>query len=1587
MDRAGVSSGPVSTDHPEEERSAALAAFAQAYTRRMPEDEFPTIPADELFAEIQGAYRFLDSRAHQPLALRVFTPTVERDGYHSPGTVAEIATHDSPFLVDSVMAVFARQGLHAVRHFHPVIGTIRDDDGRLVDVISTRGADRRESFQHYELNLGLDDEGNAALEHELAKVLDDVQAVVRDFEPLQASVAKMIEYVGEGAGTYEDFRVEDYQEFLEWLLDLNFVFLGYREYEVGEVDGEAAVSVVPGSGLGILTGDAGSQFAQPAPLSQMSQDLRQRFEEGLLLAVTKSNRHSTVHRDSKMDLVSVRRVDAAGRTLGEARLLGLFTSKAYMAEAATIPILGRKLETILEGEDLIEGSHDFKLIVQIFESFPKDELFAITEADLRRSLLGLLESEEHQNVRLFIRRDLLKRNVSLLVVVPRGRFDADLRRSLQELFLERFDGTSIDYRLSLGETGDARIHFTVWVEGVVPDVPFGELERDVLALTRTWEDRVTRILAETVGEDEARRRVDACADRFPDAYRAATPLRRAVNDIGHIDHLLGGEKRLLVGIHNDDSGEDRLTRIVVYSRDGKRDLSAMLPLLEDLGLRVVEELPTGLIDGAENVFIHDFGALGPDGACLDTTRCGERIASALVEALEGRIESDSLNRLIVTTGLRYQQVNILRAYRSYWRLLAPPFTSGYIADTFAAYPEIAHNLVRLFEARFGPDGDEGTEAETRALIIDHIDRVSSLDQDRILRGFLGLIDATVRTNAFRPGSASLSFKLQSSRVPEMPQPVPVHEIFVYARDVAGVHLRGGAVARGGIRWSVRREDYRTEVLGLMKAQMAKNVVIVPKGAKGGFVMRRHADPAGPDREEVKSGYETFIRGLLDLTDDLVAGEAVRPPEVKTHDGADPYLVVAADRGTAKFSDTANEISADYGFWLDDAFASGGSEGYDHKELGITARGAWESVRRHFLELGVDVDADQITVVGIGDMSGDVFGNGMLLSSKIRLVAAFDHRHIFIDPDPDPKTSYVERERLFGLPRSSWDDYDRSLISPGGGVYRRSAKRIELSPEAQRALGIDASALRPNELISAVLRAPVDLLWNGGIGTYVKASSETHEQVQDKANDGLRVNGKHLRCRVVGEGGNLGFTQPGRIEYGRTGGRIFTDFIDNSGGVHCSDKEVNLKILLGLAAARGEIDRTERNELIQGVAGDVVEAIVYDNFLQAQILSQEAAAAGQRIDAYEDLMVQLEDDGLLDREIEFLPSTETMVERAREGGSMARPELAVLLAYAKEQLADALLDSDLPDWRYFEDDLLTYFPPAVVERFGDLVADHPLRREIIATVVSNQMLNSLGSTFVTRFEAETGAGAADVVRAYRVARGVTDAGRRWRAVELLGNEVEPEILRSLLADIDDFVEAVARWYLFDSREMKMAEQIAAFHTGFDELASEIREIGPAAWRADRDAEAQRLMEAGVPQDLAFSHAYQSELVHGPDIIEVAGVSGRSVLDVARVFFRVGQVFRLDWLETQLETLPVGTRWQRWAIQTLETELLAVRRRITERILAEEDGRSVDEAVDAFVLEHADEDGRLARFMRLLTKDGVADTAAVVVALRQLRSLTT
>ncbi|MDX6494564.1 MAG: glutamate dehydrogenase, partial [Gaiellales bacterium] len=981
--------------------------------------------------------------------------------------------------------------------------------------------------------------------------------------------------------------------------------------------------------------------------------------------------------------------------------------------------------------------------------------------------------------------------------------------------------------------------------------------------------------------------------------------------------------------------------------------------------------------------------LGPGGWPLDLDAVGGLVADTVRAVWDGQAESDSLNRLVPTAALSWRQVAILRAYRQYRQVLGGGFTKRYINDAFVRNSQIARLLLQLFELRLAPDADgvpdsSALEAEITGLL----DAVTSLDDDRILRSFFGMILATVRTNAFKAGGTLpyLSFKLICEEVPGMPKPVPRWEIFVYSTEMEGVHLRGGFVARGGIRWSDRLEDYRTEILGLMKAQMVKNAVIVPTGAKGGFVLKKPPPERDKLKEEERRQYIVLMRGMLDLTDNIVGGEVRRPAEVRVLDGdPDAYLVVAADKGTAHLSDTANEVSIEYGHWLGDAYASGGSAGYDHKALGITAKGAWESVKRNFSEMGQNVAVDPFTVVGIGDMSGDVFGNGMLLSPVIKLVGAFDHRNIFIDPDPDPAPALAERRRLFELPGSSWDDYDRSLISAGGGVWPRSAKSVPLSDEARKALGVTAESLSPTELCQAILRAPVDLFWNGGIGTFVKAAGESHLDVGDRANDALRVNGSDLRCRVVAEGGNLGFTQEGRIEYALAGGRINTDAIDNSAGVDCSDHEVNLKILLAQAIEAGGLDMAGRNELLESVADHVTAHVLYDNYLQVQILSQEAAVSPQRMEAYEALMVQLEESGLLERPLESLPSTERMAEREAAGIGMARPELCVLLAYAKRLLREQILPSTLPDDPYLENDLSAYFPGPVVERFGRHLAGHPLRREIIGTIITNDVINSMGITFVSRMAAEIGATPDEICRAFLIAREVSQARSHWDDVERLESSVPVAIQAELMGGVDAMVEEFARWYLRYVPELDLASVVARDQPGFAELLDHLQDAATSSWRMEFDERLERYNEQRVPERPARFGAAVPDLVYAPDIIAVARESGRSIAEVAHAFFVVGERLYLNVVEQRVAHFPAQTRWQRLAWRSQLDDLRLLRRQIVARVIAQCGEAGIDSAIEDYLNARVDPYQRLATLMGSTSGSQADDASAVMVMVHQIRQV--
>jgi glutamate dehydrogenase len=1565
-----------------------LLAFAKSYARRAGGERNGKLDPAELAAQVRSLFAFVDARRGD-IGVRAYNPDPDRDGYTTQGSVIEVNTQDAPFLIDSITEELRSRGLEVRHVLHPVMGIEREDGGGVRSIGPARGALHRESVMHFEVDRRVPDESLDGLERGVGWVLGDVRLCVRDFHAMVDRVERMIELAQGDVVRYPKDDVAEAVAFLQWLRADNFVFLGYREYAVeGDGDG-VTVHVAPGSGLGILSDPTGSRFAQPVAVAELPEELRERVLDGPLVIVSKTNRESTVHRRVKMDYVGVKQVDEAGRITGELRMLGLFTSKGLMEPARQIPLIRRKLDAIMESEDLFPGSHDFKAVVTIFESFPKDELFAATPQDLRATVMALLALEEKRQVQLFVRPDMLGRFVSATVALPRDHVSTELRLRLQHLFEERFNGESVDYYLSFGETDPARFHFTIHVKGGIPDVSFDELEREVLAAARTWDDALSDALVARYGDVAGHSLARRYAGLFPEYYKSAAPIFMAEFDVEQFEQL-GSDRPYTVALQNEAGTAEPLTRLKLYKTGGKAPLSDLLPILEDLGLTVVEEVPTRLQEHeGSGRYLHDFGVLDAHGWPLDLERVGDLVADTVRAVWDGRAESDSLNRIVPAAALTWRQVGILRAYRQYRQVLGGAFTKRYVNDAFVRNAELARLLVQLFEARLDPghDGDldpAGLEAD----ILRRLDEIASLDEDRILRSFLGMILATVRTNAFKAGGTLpyLSFKLRCEDVPGMPKPVPRWEIFVYSTEMEGAHLRGGFIARGGIRWSDRLEDYRTEILGLMKAQMVKNAVIVPTGAKGGFVLKR-PPPGRPELlDEERRQYIVLMRGLLDLTDNIVSGEVRRPEGVVVLDpDPDAYLVVAADKGTAHLSDTANEVSAEYGHWLGDAFASGGSAGYDHKALGITAKGAWESVKRHFSELGHDVMTEPFTVIGIGDMSGDVFGNGMLVSPATKLVAAFDHRHVFIDPDPDPAASLAERRRLFELPASSWDDYDRSLISEGGGVWPRSAKAVPLSEAARAALGIEAEKLSPTELCQAILRASVDLFWNGGIGTFVKASEESHEEAGDRANDALRVNGNELRCRVVAEGGNLGFTQRGRIEYARAGGRINTDAIDNSAGVDCSDHEVNLKILLARAVESNDLTMDGRNELLESVVGDVIRHVLYDNYLQVQILSQESAASARRMEAYESLMEELESAGLLERALESLPSTERMAEREAAGDGMVRPELCVLLAYAKRLLREQLLPSRLPDDPYLDADLAAYFPPAVVERFGNRLADHALRREIVATIITNDVINSMGITFVARMAAETGAGPDEICRAFVIAREVTGARSHWDPVEQLPREVPNDVAAELMLGVDGMVEQFARWYLRYDPQLDLASAIARDRPGFVELLDHLIDAATSNWRREFEERLERYQRQAVPEGPARFGAAVPELVYAPDIIAVARESGRAVPEVAHAFMLVGERLYLNVVEDRVARFPATTRWQRLAWGAQLDDLRLLRRQIVSRVIHQSGAGDVDEAVDSYLSARVDPYQRLASLMGSTAGSQVDDASAVMVMVHQIRQV--
>jgi glutamate dehydrogenase len=1565
-------------------------------------------------------------------SLRVFTPTVDQHGWTTGHTVVEIVTDDMPFLVDSVNAELSRQDrpIHLV--IHPQLVVRRDAAGALLEVLERlagdAGADQWpddavvESWIHVEIERETDQSDIDAIAAGLRRVLEDVRVAVLDWPHMRGRAAALADELRDAApaGVPED-DVTEAVHLLTWLADGNFTFLGYREYDLVQTDGEDTLVARDESGLGILR--AGPRTTSRS-FGRLSAQARAKAHERTPLVITKANSRSTVHRRSYLDYIGVRMFDDAGNVTGERRFLGLFASSAYTESVRRIPVVERKVRAVLERSGFSPESHSGKDLLRILETYPRDELFQISVDDLFAITIAVSQLQERRRTRLFMRTDDYGRYVSCLVYLPRERYTTAVRHEMERILMEAFDGTSIDFSTMVSESVLARLYFVVRLphgrSGLEIDPQ--DLEARLVQATRSWDEDLSDALRAELGEEEAGRLARIWGAGFPEAYKEDFPARIAVADLRRLDEL---ERRsaasedgdlFAMNLYEPVGAQVEERRFKLYRRT-PLSLTTVLPYLANLGVEVVDERPYALTtSGGGEAYIYDFGlrrrAL-PGEATVATGHpelIRELFSNAFAAAWRGETESDGFDRLVLGGCLTWRQVSVLRAYGKYLRQSGTTFSQDYIELCLATHIEVAVLLAQLFEARFDPDrftADDGPglrAGHTRQEVCDALtaklrsalDDVPSLDHDRILRAYLGLVLATVRTNYFRTDAAPcLVFKLDPRAVPDLPDPRPAHEIFVYSPRVEGVHLRFGSVARGGLRWSDRREDFRTEILGLVKAQMVKNAVIVPTGAKGGFVAKQLPDP-GVDRDawlaEGIASYRTFIRGLLDVTDNLQStadGQVRVPPaRVVRHDGDDSYLVVAADKGTAAFSDIANALAIEAGFWLGDAFASGGSTGYDHKAMGITARGAWESVKRHFRELDLDVQAEDFTVIGVGDMSGDVFGNGMLLSEHIRLVAAFDHRHIFLDPDPDAAVAFAERQRLFRLPRSSWADYDTSLISPGGGIYPRSAKSVPISQGVARRLGLasDTTSLTPAELLRAILTAPADLLWNGGIGTYVKASTETNADVGDKANDAIRVNGAELRVRVVGEGGNLGLTQLGRVEAALAGVRVNTDAIDNSAGVDCSDHEVNIKILLDRIVAAGDLTTKQRNELLAEMTEDVARLVLRDNYEQNVLLGNARRQSLGMLGVHQRLMRSLEARGALDRALEFLPDDSHLARRAESGGGLTSPEFSVLVAYVKNTLADELVETGLPDEPWLARVLRSYFPPQVVERYGDRLSAHPLRQRIITTRLVNDMVNRGGITFVHRARDETAASSEQVTRAYIVCREIFGLDTYVAAVEALDNQLTTDTQGVLYLTFRRLLDRSVRWFLQARPNLiDIGAEIDRFGPVVAELAPKLPELCVGADRQTLVSSTDALMAEGVPAELAERTAGLLTQFMLLDITEIATLTQVPPEEVARIHLALSDRYAADALLDRITGLPRADRWQAMARGALRYDLYGALQALTMAVLTGTSPGSPAARIEEWEQRNAAAVQRAINTLSEVRRLEHADIASVSVALRTLRSV--
>ncbi|MDF9618874.1 NAD-glutamate dehydrogenase [Pseudomonas entomophila] len=1533
--------------HISEQSLPQVALFAEQFFGIISLDELTQRRLSDLAGCTLSAWRIIERFDPQHPQVRVYNPDYERHGWQSTHTVVEVLHHDLPFLVDSVRTELNRRGYSIHTLQTTVLSVRRGAKGELVELLpkGTSGEGvSHESLMYLEIDRCANAAELTTLTKELEQVLAEVRGVVADFEPMKAKIRELLELVEQNAfGPAQNDKAE-VKSFLSWLLDNHFTFLGYEEFTVASDATGGHLVYDEGSFLGLTRLLRAGLGADDLRIEEYAVAY---LREPRLLSFAKASQPSRVHRPAYPDYVSIRQIDKDGNVVKECRFMGLYTSSVYGESVHTIPYIRGKVAEVERRSHFDPKAHLGKELAQVLEVLPRDDLFQTPVDELFSTAMSIVQIQERNKIRVFLRKDPYGRFCYCLAYVPREIYSTEVRQKIQQVLMERLKATDCEFWTFFSESVLARVQLILRVDPKNRiDIDLQQLENEVIQACRSWQDDFSTLVVENFGEAHGTNILADFPKGFPAGYRERFAAHSAVVDMQHVLNL-SETKPLAMSFYQPltQLGERQL-HCKLYHADTPLALSDVLPILENLGLRVLGEFPYRLRHASGREFwIHDFAFTYSEGLNLDIQQLNDTFQDAFVHIVKGDAENDAFNRLVLTAGLPWRDVALLRAYARYLKQIRLGFDLGYIASTLNNHTDIARELTRLFKTRFylarklTQDDLDDKQQRLEQAILTALDEVQVLNEDRILRRYLDLIKATLRTNFYQPDAngqnkSYFSFKFNPKLIPELPKPVPKFEIFVYSPRVEGVHLRFGNVARGGLRWSDREEDFRTEVLGLVKAQQVKNSVIVPVGAKGGFLPRRL--PLGGSRDEIAAEgvacYRIFISGLLDITDNLKDGGVVPPLNVVRHDDDDPYLVVAADKGTATFSDIANGIAIDYGFWLGDAFASGGSAGYDHKKMGITARGAWVGVQRHFRERGINVQEDPITVVGVGDMAGDVFGNGLLMSDKLQLVAAFNHLHIFIDPNPDPATSFVERKRLFDLPRSAWSDYDTSIMSEGGGIFPRSAKSIAISPQMKERFAIEADRLTPTELLHALLQAPVDLLWNGGIGTYVKASSESHADVGDKANDALRVNGNELRCKVVGEGGNLGMTQLGRVEFGLNGGATNTDFIDNAGGVDCSDHEVNIKILLNEVVQGGDMTEKQRNQLLGSMTDEVAGLVLGNNYKQTQALSLAARRARERIAEYKRLMADLEARGKLDRAIEFLPTEEQLAERLAAGQGLTRAELSVLISYSKIDLKEQLLKSLVPDDDYLTRDMETAFPPSLVSKFADSMRRHRLKREIVSTQIANDLVNNMGITFVQRLKESTGMSPANVAGAYVIVRDIFHLPHWFRQIEALDYQVPAEIQLTLMDELMRLGRRATRWFLRSRRnEQDAGRDVAHFGPVLAQLGLKLDELLEGPTRERWMVRYQGFVEAGVPELLARMVAGTTHLYTLLPIIEASDVTGHDPAQVAKAFFAVGSSLDLTWYLQEISNLPVDNNWQALAREAFRDDIDLQQRAITISVL--------------------------------------------------------